>query len=204
MSEEGEKRKDLNEEDEDDEDDDDFAPSDGEDDDQYEKEVVSEGENDEEDNNGKKRKASSEKLEESQNKSAKTSQNLNNEKKVEETNQIKPSTRSSGSGVISPPLSVAPKKSAAAPVKASVKVAKGSTNLDKLLTGLGGGKKTTTLKKSQEDWNKFKKQEGIESELQQATKGGGYLEKQAFLQRTDLRVYENEREIKLKNFGKPN
>jgi len=58
-------------------------------------------------------------------------------------------------------------------------------------------KKLTTKEKSAIDWEQFKKKEGIEDELKQAAKTG-FLEKQAFLQRSDFRQYEKERDVRLK------
>lgn len=43
------------------------------------------------------------------------------------------------------------------------------------------------------DWDTYKSAEGIEGEMQQATKDGkGFLNKQDFLQRCDVRKFENE------------
>lgn len=72
--------------------------------------------------------------------------------------------------------------------------------------------------KSQLDWNRFKSDEGLEHELSQQRKDrlsgqsylcglqmnwlslNSYLEKQEFLQRTDRRQYELEREERLKKY----
>lgn len=59
--------------------------------------------------------------------------------------------------------------------------------------------KISTLEKSRLDWNLFKRSEDIEEELALHNKDG-FLEKQAFLQRTDVRQFEKEREVRLKNF----
>lgn len=53
----------------------------------------------------------------------------------------------------------------------------------------------STLEKSKLDWETFKDQEGIHQELQNYNKDG-YLEKQAFLQRTDERQFERERDMR--------
>lgn len=51
--------------------------------------------------------------------------------------------------------------------------------------------------KSSMDWDTYKAAEGIEGEMQQATKDGkGYLNKQDFLQRCDVRKFENELEVR--------
>ncbi|XP_077982712.1 craniofacial development protein 1-like [Glandiceps talaboti] len=58
--------------------------------------------------------------------------------------------------------------------------------------------KMSTLQKSHLDWKSFKEDEGIEEELTQHNKGKeGYLEKQAFLERTDVRQYEMEKTVRL-------
>lgn len=47
------------------------------------------------------------------------------------------------------------------------------------------------------DWETYKAAEGIEGEMQQATKDGkGYLNKQDFLQRCDVRKFEHELEAR--------
>uniref|UniRef100_G3MKW5 Craniofacial development protein 1 n=1 Tax=Amblyomma maculatum TaxID=34609 RepID=G3MKW5_AMBMU len=54
--------------------------------------------------------------------------------------------------------------------------------------------KMSTLEKSKLDWDRFKHEEGISEELKSHNRGkGGYLEKQAFLQRTDERQFEIEK-----------
>lgn len=58
-------------------------------------------------------------------------------------------------------------------------------------------KKPTILEQATQDWNKCKVEEKLEDELKQATKSkSGYLDKQNFLQRSDLRQFEKEREIR--------
>jgi len=52
--------------------------------------------------------------------------------------------------------------------------------------------KMSALRKSQLDWTTFKTEEGIEDDLAHQKKDG-YLEKQAFLLRTDLRQADAER-----------
>jgi len=69
-------------------------------------------------------------------------------------------------------------------------------NLDQLLSSIGKPKKISTIQKSAIDWEGFKKKEGLEEELEEQSKGG-YLEKRAFLQRTDLREFERERAIRM-------
>jgi hypothetical protein len=70
------------------------------------------------------------------------------------------------------------------------------------IVGLISGKKTkmSTLTKSNLDWKAFKEQEGIEDELQQHNKGkDGYLERQAFLERADLKQFEMEKSLRAAN-----
>lgn len=76
------------------------------------------------------------------------------------------------------------------------------------LSGAGGilghllSKKTkmSTLEKSKLDWERFKHEEGIVEELKSHNRGkGGYLEKQAFLQRTDERQFEAEKGLRAKS-----
>lgn len=60
-------------------------------------------------------------------------------------------------------------------------------------------KKPTILEQASQDWKKCKAQENIEDELKQATKSKtGYIERQRFLERSDLRQFEKEREIREK------
>jgi len=72
-----------------------------------------------------------------------------------------------------------------------------NNNMSSILESLKGKKKITTIQKSTLDWGKYKKEEKLEDELEQQRKDG-YLEKQAFLQRADLRQFEVERGARLK------
>lgn len=69
---------------------------------------------------------------------------------------------------------------------------KAASGLDQVLASLDAPKKVSTMEKTSLDWDKFKEVEGIEDELQQYTKDG-YLEKQDFLQRVDLKQFELEK-----------
>ncbi|KAF0719476.1 Aste57867_1012 [Aphanomyces stellatus] len=64
--------------------------------------------------------------------------------------------------------------------------------LDSALAALNQPKKISTIEKSSVDWDTFKDKEGISDELQQYTKDG-YLEKQDFLHRVDVRKFELEK-----------
>lgn len=58
--------------------------------------------------------------------------------------------------------------------------------------------KLTTLEKTKLDWNNFKAVEGIDEELESHKKSkDGYLEKQDFLERADLRQFEIERAMRM-------
>ncbi len=67
------------------------------------------------------------------------------------------------------------------------------------LTGLLGAKKQklSTLEKSKLDWDSFKKEEGIEEEVRTFNQGkNGFLERRDFLERTDLKQFEIERNLR--------
>lgn len=69
--------------------------------------------------------------------------------------------------------------------------------LSGILGGLGKQPKLSILEKSKLDWNQFKRAEGLEEQLSTFNKGkDGYLEKQDFLQRTDKRQFEQEKEFR--------
>lgn len=58
--------------------------------------------------------------------------------------------------------------------------------------------KISVLDKSKHDWDSFKRTEGIDEELQTHNRGkDGYLERQDFLDRTDVRQFELEKSIRL-------
>jgi hypothetical protein len=66
------------------------------------------------------------------------------------------------------------------------------SGIDKVLASMDAPKKVSTIEKTSIDWDKFKEEEGIEDELAQYTKDG-YVEKQEFLQRLDLKRFEIEK-----------
>ncbi|KAL1129325.1 hypothetical protein AAG570_013854 [Ranatra chinensis] len=69
--------------------------------------------------------------------------------------------------------------------------------LTAVLGMIGKKGKLTTLEKSKLDWEKFKEQEGIREDLHTHNKGkNGYLERQDFLERSDLRQFELEKEMR--------
>jgi hypothetical protein len=89
-----------------------------------------------------------------------------------------------------------------------------------LLSKLNKEPKISTLEKSKQDWDEFKKSENIEEDLASFAKGKNsyaffhilkfmikimkygqflsYLERKAFLDRTDLRQFEQEKEFRIK------
>ncbi|KAL1489476.1 hypothetical protein ABEB36_014364 [Hypothenemus hampei] len=81
--------------------------------------------------------------------------------------------------------------------KSSTKKSGNLSGIGNVLTQLGKKQKISTLEKSKLDWDRFKKEENIEEELQTHNKGrDGYLDRQDFLQRADLRRFEIEKEIR--------
>lgn len=69
--------------------------------------------------------------------------------------------------------------------------------LGAVLSQIGKNNKLSTLEKSKLDWNSFKRNQGIEEELQTHNKGkDGYLERQDFLQRADVRQFEIEKSFR--------
>ena len=73
----------------------------------------------------------------------------------------------------------------------------GLSGISSILGQIGKKSKISTLEKSKLDWDRFKKQENIEEEINTHNKGkDGYLEKQDFLQRADLRQFEIEKQLR--------
>lgn len=69
--------------------------------------------------------------------------------------------------------------------------------LGAVLGQIGKKNKLSTLEKTKLDWNSFKRSQGIEEELQTHNKGkDGYLERQDFLQRADVRQFEIEKSFR--------
>lgn len=72
--------------------------------------------------------------------------------------------------------------------------------LSSVLGQIGKKNKLSVLEKTALDWTGFKRTEGIDEELQTHNKGrDGYLERQDFLQRTDLRQFEIEKSMRQTN-----
>lgn len=73
-----------------------------------------------------------------------------------------------------------------------------AAGLGSVLGKIGKKPKINVLEKSKLDWDGFKHEEGISEELTTHNRGkDGYLERQAFLQRTDFRQFEIERNLRL-------
>lgn len=78
--------------------------------------------------------------------------------------------------------------------------ASGGSGLSSVLGQIGKKNKLSILEKSKLDWGGFKQTEGIDEELQTFNKGrDGYLERQDFLQRTDVRQFEIEKNLRAAN-----
>eukprot|EP00163_Fabomonas_tropica_P007321 TRINITY_DN1703_c0_g1_i2.p1 TRINITY_DN1703_c0_g1~~TRINITY_DN1703_c0_g1_i2.p1 ORF type:complete len:292 (+),score=73.72 TRINITY_DN1703_c0_g1_i2:240-1115(+) len=76
----------------------------------------------------------------------------------------------------------------------------GGSGIDKLLASLGKKKQMTTTTKSRLDWEKHTIETGTKADLQNAAKDG-YLEKQAFLSRAEMREFEQRRTVNRKRLG---
>ncbi|XP_050422955.1 craniofacial development protein 1 [Adelges cooleyi] len=84
--------------------------------------------------------------------------------------------------------------------KPSIPVFKKTGGLASVLGQIGKKDKLTVLEKSKKDWDSYKQKEGIVEELVTHNKGkDGYLEKQDFLERTDLRQFELEKAMRSAN-----
>ncbi|CAH2002761.1 unnamed protein product [Acanthoscelides obtectus] len=84
-----------------------------------------------------------------------------------------------------------------APKTSKGKRSAGLSGINNVLSQLTKKPKISTLEKSKLDWDKFKKEENIDEELQTFNKGkDGYLDRQDFLERADLRRFEIEKEIR--------
>lgn len=79
----------------------------------------------------------------------------------------------------------------------SIPCSRPSGGLGSILGQIGKKNKLSVLEKTKLDWTSFKKKQGIEEELQVHNKGrDGYLERQDFLQRTDVRRFEIEKSLR--------
>ncbi|KAI4493298.1 hypothetical protein M0802_009466 [Mischocyttarus mexicanus] len=73
----------------------------------------------------------------------------------------------------------------------------GLGGISSVLGQIGKKAKISTLEKSKLDWDNYKKEENLEEEIVTHNRGkDGYLEKQDFLQRADLRQFEIEKKLR--------
>jgi hypothetical protein len=88
---------------------------------------------------------------------------------------------------------VATTTTAAAAAAASASEGSGNS-IDSVLQQIAEPRRVSTIEKSSIDWDNFKSKEQIGAELEQHSKGkGAYLGKQDFLNRVDLRKFEQEK-----------
>lgn len=71
------------------------------------------------------------------------------------------------------------------------------SSLDQMLSDLNGPKTISTVTKSSYDWDTFKDAEKLNDDLNKASQDG-YLNKQDFLNRCDVRSFEMERDERLR------
>ncbi|XP_043661661.1 craniofacial development protein 1 [Drosophila teissieri] len=95
-----------------------------------------------------------------------------------------------------------PKKKWTPPISISkngkIKRPSAENGIGSIMNKLEKKKNLTVLERSQLDWKIFKQDEGIDELLCSHNKGkGGYLDRQDFLQRTDLRQFEIEKNLRL-------
>lgn len=80
---------------------------------------------------------------------------------------------------------------------------KETTGIGKVLEDIRGPKSVSTVTKSSLDWDNFKEEEGLNDELAKVSKDGqGILGKRDFLNRCDVRAFEQERDVRLANAAK--
>lgn len=82
--------------------------------------------------------------------------------------------------------------------KKAPKKNKPTGGLDQVLEAIKGPQTVSTVAKSSMDWENYKEQEGLEEDLEKASKDG-YLHRKDFLDRCDVRAFENEKETRLRN-----
>lgn len=81
--------------------------------------------------------------------------------------------------------------------KSLIPAGRASGGLGSVLGALNKKNKISTLEKTKLDWNRFKDQEGITEDLNTHNRGKeGYLERQDFLERTDVRQFEIEKSLR--------
>ena len=103
-------------------------------------------------------------------------------------------------------IQVAVAASAPAPTAATTNnktAAAGAGNIDSVLQQIAGPSKISTVAKTSADWDSFKTETGLESELEQKAQGkDAFLVKQDFLTRVDNRKFALERDDRDKERAK--
>ncbi|XP_063951703.1 craniofacial development protein 1-like [Lytechinus pictus] len=103
-----------------------------------------------------------------------------------------PGSSNTGSAVVPNSLGSSSKPTISSGIKRS------GGGLGNVLGQIGKKQKISTLEKSRLDWESFKNKEGITDELKIHNKGkDGFVERQRFLQRADVRQYEIERDLRM-------
>ncbi|KAI1285212.1 Craniofacial development protein 1 [Halotydeus destructor] len=75
-----------------------------------------------------------------------------------------------------------------------------TSRLSSLVAGFGKKNQPSTLLKTKADWDSYKSEAGISEELREHTKSkDSFVERQAFLQRTDVRQFEQEKAVRDRN-----
>lgn len=69
------------------------------------------------------------------------------------------------------------------------------SSLDQALSAISGPQNMSTVSKSSADWDRYKEASGLQDELETAAKNG-YLSKKEFLDRCDVRQFEQERDLR--------
>lgn len=123
------------------------------------------------------------------------------QKVVTVSEEPKESSSEQSSVVSGSSSSTAQKPTKASPIASFSRRSGGSSGgLSSVLGQIGKKNKLSILEKTALDWTGFKRNEGIDEEIQTHNKGrGGYLERQDFLQRTDLRQFEIEKNLRQAN-----
>lgn len=110
--------------------------------------------------------------------------------KIDESDDQKQTTSSTAAGKVSQATN-------RPPFRAGGGARTGGGGLSSVLGHIGKKNKLSVLEKTQLDWSGFKQKEGIDEELQTHNKGrDGFLERQDFLERTDLRRFEIEKSMR--------
>lgn len=68
-------------------------------------------------------------------------------------------------------------------------------SVDKILEAIQDPKKITTVEKSSYDWDRFKKEKGLDETFEKRAQNG-YVSKKEFLNRVDWRKFESERKVR--------